>query len=76
MLHHIFHLYGLPSDIVPDQGPQFTSCFGVGLRKPFTWLPLSSGQTEGMNQEMEPLILQPPILVQATVGGSIYKMPS
>ena len=27
VLHHVFHLYGIPCDIVSDRGPQFTSRF-------------------------------------------------
>ena len=37
MLHHVFRLHGLPSDIVFDRGPQFTSAGGQGQSIP--WIP-------------------------------------
>ena len=61
MLYHIFHLHGLPRDIVSDRGPHFTSCFwrefcrllGASVSLSPGFQPQSNGQTERMNQEME-----------------------
>uniref|UniRef100_A0A3B3D6E4 Gypsy retrotransposon integrase-like protein 1 n=1 Tax=Oryzias melastigma TaxID=30732 RepID=A0A3B3D6E4_ORYME len=54
LLHHVFHCYGLPEDIVSDQEPQFTSrvwramCDGLGINISLTsgYHPQSNGQAE------------------------------
>ncbi|KAF7646418.1 hypothetical protein LDENG_00188160 [Lucifuga dentata] len=61
LLHHVFHLHGIPVDIVSDRGPQFTSQFwrefckllraSVSLSSGFH--PQSNGQMERLNQELE-----------------------
>ena len=61
MLHHVFRLHGLPSDVVSDRGPQFTSHFwsefcsllGATVSLSSGFHPQSNGQAERMNQEME-----------------------
>lgn len=61
MLQHVFRLHGLPTDIVSDRGPQFTSTFwrefctllGATVSLSSGFHPQSNGQTERMNQEME-----------------------
>lgn len=45
IFHHVFHVYGLPDDIVTDKGTQFIS----GLENLH---PQSSGQVECLNQEI------------------------
>lgn len=59
-MHHVFRLHGLPSDIVSDRGPQFTSqvwkafCSAVGATAGLSsgYHP-QNGQTEQVNQELE-----------------------
>ena len=61
VLQNVFRLHGLPSNVVSDQGPQFTSVFWqefccliwatTSLSSGFH--PQSNGQSERMNQEME-----------------------
>ena len=61
LLHHVFRLHGLPSDVVSDRGPQFTSLFwsefcrllGATVSLSSGFHPQSNGQAERMNQEME-----------------------
>lgn len=61
MLTHLFHLHGLPVDVVSDQGPQFTSVFwrdfcalvGASASLSSGFHPQSNGQTERLNQELE-----------------------
>ena len=61
VLQNIFRLHGLPTDIVSDRGPQFTSMFwrefcslvGASVSLSSGFHPQSNGQTERMNQELE-----------------------
>ena len=61
LLQHVFRLHGLPSDVVSDRGPQFTSHFwsefcrmlGATVSLSSGFHPQSNGQAERMNQEME-----------------------
>lgn len=61
LLQHIFRLHGLPTDIVSDRGPQFTSMFwkefcnllGASVSLSSGFHPQSNGQTERMNQDLE-----------------------
>lgn len=56
----VFHIYGLPEDIVYDQGPQFTSrlwsafCQALNINVSLTsgYHPQSNGQIERLNQEL------------------------
>ena len=58
---HVFRLHGIPSDIVSDRGPQFTSrvrkefCQSLGASVSLTsgYHPQSNGQTERTNQDLE-----------------------
>ncbi|KAK3535046.1 hypothetical protein QTP70_002232 [Hemibagrus guttatus] len=60
MFQHVFRNFGLPEDIVSDQGPQFTSrvwgslCarLGIGVSLSSGYHPLSNGQAERLNQEI------------------------
>ncbi|KAK3559672.1 hypothetical protein QTP86_013919, partial [Hemibagrus guttatus] len=60
MFNHVFCNFGLPEDIVSDQGPQFTSrvwgtlCarLGIGVRLSSGYHPQSNGQAEHLNQEI------------------------
>uniref|UniRef100_A0A674P2A1 Integrase catalytic domain-containing protein n=1 Tax=Takifugu rubripes TaxID=31033 RepID=A0A674P2A1_TAKRU len=61
LVQHVFHLHGIPQDIVSDRGPQFTSqvwkafCRALGTTSRTTsgYHPQSSGQTERANQSLE-----------------------
>ncbi|TWW59252.1 Retrovirus-related Pol polyprotein from transposon opus [Takifugu flavidus] len=61
LLQHIFRLHDLPSDVVSDRGPQFTSVFwrefcsliGATVSLSSGFHPQSNGQSERVNQEME-----------------------
>lgn len=61
VLLHVFRLHGLPTDVVSDRGPQFTSVFwrefctliGATVSLSSGFHPQSNGQTERKNQEME-----------------------
>ncbi|KAI3355191.1 hypothetical protein L3Q82_018049 [Scortum barcoo] len=61
MINHVFHIHGLPTDIVSDRGPQFVSSFWkefcqllcATVSLPSSYHPESNGQTEGLNQELE-----------------------
>ena len=61
LVQNVFRIHGLPSDIVSDRGPQFTSqvwrafCTALGATASLTsgYHPQSNGQTERANQEME-----------------------
>lgn len=61
MLQHVFRLHGLPTDVVSDRGPQFTSVFwrefctllGAKVSLSSGYHPQSNGQTERTNQQME-----------------------
>ena len=61
LLHQVFRLHGLPSDIVSDRGPQFVSQFwrefcrllGASASLSSGFHPQSNGQTERLNQELE-----------------------
>ena len=58
---HVVRLHGIPSDIVSDRGPQFTSkvwqafCRGIGATVSLTsgYHPQSNGQAERANQTLE-----------------------
>uniref|UniRef100_A0A669CQG4 Gypsy retrotransposon integrase-like protein 1 n=1 Tax=Oreochromis niloticus TaxID=8128 RepID=A0A669CQG4_ORENI len=58
---HVFHLHGIPEDIVSDRGPQFTSwiwkefCNSLGAKVSLSsgYHPQSNGQSERANQELE-----------------------
>ncbi|KAK3558123.1 hypothetical protein QTP86_009876 [Hemibagrus guttatus] len=60
MFQHVFRNFGLPEDIVSDQGPQFTSrvwgslCaqLGIGVSLSSGYQPQSNGQAEHLNQEI------------------------
>ncbi|KAK3506442.1 hypothetical protein QTP70_017059, partial [Hemibagrus guttatus] len=60
MFQHVFRNFGLPEDIVSDQGPQFTSrvcgslCaqLGIGISLSYGYHPQSNGQAERLNQEI------------------------
>lgn len=64
LILHVFPLHGLPTDIVSDRGPQFTShvwrafCKAFGTTSSLTsgYHPQSNGQTEGANQDLETAI--------------------
>uniref|UniRef100_A0A8C5BNC0 Gypsy retrotransposon integrase-like protein 1 n=1 Tax=Gadus morhua TaxID=8049 RepID=A0A8C5BNC0_GADMO len=61
LLHHVFHLHGLPTDVVSDRGPQFTWAFwrefcslvGATVSLSSGFHPQSNGQTERVNQDLE-----------------------
>uniref|UniRef100_A0A8C5CEZ5 Gypsy retrotransposon integrase-like protein 1 n=1 Tax=Gadus morhua TaxID=8049 RepID=A0A8C5CEZ5_GADMO len=61
LLHHIFRLHGLPTDVVSDRGPQLTSAFwrefcslvGATVSLSSGFHPQSNGQTERVNQDLE-----------------------
>ncbi|KAL4009381.1 hypothetical protein ACER0C_003233 [Sarotherodon galilaeus] len=58
---HVFRLHGIPTDIVSDRGPQFTSrvwkefCSALGAQVSLSsgFHPQTNGQTERANQELE-----------------------
>ena len=60
-LQHVFRLHGLPTDVISDRGPQFTSvfwrefCCVVGATASLSsgFHPQSNGQTERVNQDLE-----------------------
>ena len=64
VLQHIFGLHGLPTDIVSDRGPQFTSMFwkefcnlvGASVSLFSGFHPQSNRQTERMNQDLETIL--------------------
>lgn len=70
MLHHVFQLHGLPSDVVSDQ---LTSCFwsdfcrllGTALSLSSSFHLLSNGQAKCMNQEMDTALRSTLLLVEA-----------
>ena len=61
LVQHVFRLHGIPTDIVSDRGPQFTSqvwrafCGALGATSSLSsgFHPQSNGQSERANQEME-----------------------
>uniref|UniRef100_A0A3B3HPI5 Gypsy retrotransposon integrase-like protein 1 n=1 Tax=Oryzias latipes TaxID=8090 RepID=A0A3B3HPI5_ORYLA len=61
LINHVFRHHGIPSDIVSDRGPQFTSqvwrafCSALGATVSLTsgYHPQSNGQAERANQELE-----------------------
>uniref|UniRef100_A0A3P9L311 Gypsy retrotransposon integrase-like protein 1 n=1 Tax=Oryzias latipes TaxID=8090 RepID=A0A3P9L311_ORYLA len=61
LVHHVFRYHGIPSDIVSDRGPQFTSqvwrsfCSALGATVSLSsgYHPQSNGQAERANQELE-----------------------
>ena len=60
-MHYVFKLHGMPSSIVSDRDPVFTSKFwsellrlqGVTLAMSSTYHPQSDGQTEVVNKSLE-----------------------
>ena len=60
-LHHVWKHHGLPTGIVSDQGPQFTSqvindiCKRLGIqpRLSTAYHPQTNGQTERINQDLQ-----------------------
>ena len=65
-LENIWKLHGLPSSIISDRDPVFTSKFwaelmgrlDVRLRKSTAFHPQTDGQTERVNQSLEQYLLQ------------------
>ncbi|KAK7916542.1 hypothetical protein WMY93_012303 [Mugilogobius chulae] len=61
LVQHVFRLHGIPTDIVSDRGPQFSSqvwkafCQSLGSTVSLTsgYHPQSNGQTERANQDLE-----------------------
>ena len=61
LVKHVFCLHGMPTDIVSDRGPQFTSqvwrafCGALGATSSLSsgFHPQSNGQSERANQQME-----------------------
>lgn len=61
LVSHVFCLHGIPTDIIFDRGPQFTSqvwrsfcsALGVNVSLSSGYHPQTNGQTERANQEME-----------------------
>lgn len=61
LVKHVFSLHGIPSDIVSDRGPQFTSqvwqafCLALNINVSLSsgYHPQTNGQTERANQQME-----------------------
>lgn len=61
LILQVFRLHGIPSDIVSDRGPQFTSqvwkafcqSFGASASLSSGYHPQSNGQTERANQDLE-----------------------
>ena len=61
LVKHVFRLHGIPTDIVSDRGPQFTSlvwrafCGALGATSSLSsgFHPQSNGQSERANQQME-----------------------
>lgn len=60
-IRHVFHLHGIPVDIVSDRGLQFTASFwkefcwqlGATVSLSSEFHPQSNGQTECLNQDLE-----------------------
>jgi len=60
-LYQVWKLYGLPTCIVSDCGPQFVARFtrelyrllGIKLASSTAWHPQTNGQTERVNQELD-----------------------
>ncbi|KAL2095539.1 hypothetical protein ACEWY4_007687 [Coilia grayii] len=58
---HVFHLHGIPADVVSNRGPQFTSSFwkefcrllGATVSLTSGFHPQANGQSERANQELE-----------------------
>ncbi len=61
VLDHVFHIHGLPVDVVSDMGPQFVSKFwtefcrqlGVTASLSSGYHPQTNGQAERANQDLE-----------------------
>uniref|UniRef100_A0A3Q2ZUK7 Integrase catalytic domain-containing protein n=1 Tax=Kryptolebias marmoratus TaxID=37003 RepID=A0A3Q2ZUK7_KRYMA len=61
LFKHVFHLHGIPIEILSDRGPQFTSsvwkqfCTALNAKVVLTsgYHPQSNGQVERLNQELE-----------------------
>lgn len=61
LIQHVYRLHGIPSDIVSDRGPQFTSqvwkafcqSFGTSSSLSSGYHPQSNGQSERANQNLE-----------------------
>ena len=60
-LHYVWKHHGLPTGIVSDRGPQFTSqvmkdiCKRLGIQRQLstTYHPQTDGQTERINQDLQ-----------------------
>jgi len=60
-LHQVWKLYGLPTCVVSDRGPQFVARFtrelyhllGIKLASSTAWHPQTDRQTEHVNQELD-----------------------
>ncbi len=61
VVDHVFHIHGLPADVVSDRGPQFVSKFwrefcrllGATVSLSSGFHPQTNGQTERANQDLE-----------------------
>ncbi|XP_029550712.1 uncharacterized protein LOC115150975 [Salmo trutta] len=82
LVREVFRVHGLPSDIVSDRGPKFTSavwksfCLAIGATVSLTsgFHPQSNGQAERANQKMEsalPCLLQPRLLGLSVAMGRV-----
>ncbi|KAG5281322.1 hypothetical protein AALO_G00069940 [Alosa alosa] len=64
MIQHVFKLHGLPSEVVSDRGPQFTSSFwrafckllGASVCLSSGFHPQTNDQTERANQQLETVL--------------------
>ena len=59
LTNHVFRLYGIPSNVVSDRGPQFVSqvwhnfCTGAKVSLSSGCHPQANGQTERLNLELK-----------------------
>jgi transposase InsO family protein len=60
-INDVYKQFGLPTTLISDRGPQFTSkvfeeihkIFGINHRKSTTFHPQTNGESEWLNQELE-----------------------